>query len=98
MTKDEMETITADDALVIDIREAEELEALPTLPEAVHIPLSEVLAKIENGSLPKDKKIVSVCRSGGRCSLLTETLRERGYDADYLEGGLIGLQKSGPGS
>lgn len=93
MTKEEFETLqNNDDVLVIDIREPEELEAVPTVEGATNIPMGKVFTEAFKGNIPKDKKIVSVCMTGGRCRVLSKHLNERGFDADFLEGGLKELR------
>ena len=92
MTKDDLQRIDPERTLLIDIREAEELTTLSPLPGSVHIPMSELLTKAQQGEFPKDKQLVTICRSGGRCSVLNAALAELGYEVDYLEGGLTGLE------
>ncbi len=89
MTKEEFASVLdSDEVHIIDIREAEELLVSPKLLQATHVPLSEYMTEPEKHNLPKDKKIVSVCQSGGRCLSLTNKLKQDGYQADYLEGGM----------
>ena len=87
------EKLTAGEITLYDIRESFEYEADPGLPEAERVPLMEFVEKIERNELQHDKEIVTVCRSGARCQQLTHFLREHGYEADYLEGGLVGLER-----
>ena len=91
MKKEELETIDHDKVLLVDIREHYELEEVPKLPKAVNIPLGEIVKEAEDATLPKNKKIVTICRSGGRCQIANETLKNFGYDVDYLEGGMSAL-------
>jgi len=93
MTKKEFEQANKDEIVVIDIREPEELIMLPSIPGAVNIPMGQILQAVENGELPKDKMIVTVCRSGGRCFVVNDELAARGYNVDYLEGGLVGYKQ-----
>lgn len=94
MTKDQFKQIDPNETMLIDIREADELETLPTVAGAVHMPMGKVFTELGKGGIPKDKKIVAVCRSGGRCKVLADFMHEHGYDnIDYLEGGLNGLQE-----
>lgn len=74
-----------DDALVLDVREQEEWDA-GHAPGATHMPLGTVLHRL--GELPRDRRIVAVCRSGGRSERATVALRQRGYDVVNLAGGM----------
>lgn len=93
MNKETFTQLQSDDALVLDIREAEELADMPSPAGAVHIPMGQVFVEAAKGNLPKDKKIISLCRTGGRCQVLTEELQKQGFEADYLEGGLVSLEE-----
>ena len=74
--------------LLLDIREADELEGMPGVEGATHMPMGKVFKEAVKGNLPKDKHIVVFCRTGGRASVVERELRERGYQIDGLEGGL----------
>jgi sulfur dioxygenase len=89
MTKEELLKTGGDKILIVDIREEEELVTSPSIPGAVHIPMGKIIREAEDGRLPHDKKIVTVCRSGGRCQMVNHELRELGYDVDWLEGGMM---------
>lgn len=91
MTKDELNDIDKDKVLLVDIREPEELTITPTVPGAINIPMSNLSEVIGTPALPQDKKIVTICRSGGRCFMVNQVLKAHGYDVDYLEGGVISL-------
>ena len=89
MTKEELQAMLEDENLfLMDIREADELEAEEGIGGAKHIPMGKVFTEAFKGNIPKDKKVVSICKTGGRCRVLTNHLKERGFDADFLEGGL----------
>ena len=63
-------------ALLVDVREKDEVNQLSyDVPEIMQLPLSE----FENrySEIPKDRKVVMVCRSGGR------SLREEGFLVKY---------------
>lgn len=88
MTKDELKNIDTEKVLLIDIREDEEIRELPSISGATHIPMGKIIKEAEDGNLPKDKMIVTICRSGGRCGIVNKTLSEMGYQMDVLEGGM----------
>ncbi len=93
MTKEEFEKINPRETLVIDLREDDELAVAPSPVGAVHVPTALMMEKVENEILPKDKKIITLCHSGGRCQIVTKLLQDHGYKADYLEGGIRALSK-----
>ena len=72
-------------ALLLDVREADEWEA-GHAPDATWIPLGDVQARIDE--LPRDRKIVAICRSGGRSRAVAGALLGVGYDAVNLDGGM----------
>lgn len=79
-------TDVADDAVVLDVREQDEFDA-GHAPSAVHIPLSELPARV--GDLPDvDADLPVVCRSGGRSGRAVEWLAGQGYDVANVEGGM----------
>ncbi len=74
-----------DDATMLDVREPKEWDA-GHIPGALHIPLGELGARADE--LPRDAKIVCVCRSGARSQKATDALRAAGHNAENLEGGM----------
>jgi rhodanese-related sulfurtransferase len=79
-------------ALLLDVREPDEWQA-GHAPEAVHVPLAALAARV--GELEKDRPIVTVCRSGGRSERAAVALRQRGYDATNMGGGMQAWSASG---
>jgi len=71
--------------ILLDVREPEEWEA-GHAPAARHVPLGQLPDRI--GDLSGDRRIVVVCRSGGRSALATEWLTTAGLDAANLVGGM----------
>lgn len=71
---------------LIDVREADEV-AEGTIPGAVHIPLGEVEARIDE--LDKSKPYIIICRSGARSGRATEFLEGEGYNATNMAGGML---------
>jgi rhodanese-related sulfurtransferase len=61
---------------VLDVREDDEL-ALASFPEAQHIPMADVPARL--AELPHDRDIIVLCHSGGRSSVVAAYLRSNGF-------------------
>ena len=93
MSADPVEDISAeqghqmveDGALLLDVREADEWAA-GHAPEAVWIPMGEVEARLDE--LPRDRRIVAICRAGGRSHTVAAALLGAGFDVVNLDGGM----------
>jgi rhodanese-related sulfurtransferase len=72
-------------ALLLDVREADEWRA-GHAPGARHLPLGRL--QEEHTTLPTDRPIVAVCRSGARSDRAAAALRGAGYDVVNLAGGM----------
>jgi rhodanese-related sulfurtransferase len=72
-------------ALLLDVREPDEWEA-GHAPAASHVPMREVPARVDE--LPTDRRIVAICRSGGRSRAVAEVLIGAGFDVVNVEGGM----------
>ncbi len=70
---------------VLDVRTQPEWDEYH-VEGATLIPLDELPNRLNE--LPKDQKIVVVCRSGNRSSVATQILRENGFQATSIAGGL----------
>jgi rhodanese-related sulfurtransferase len=81
-----------DDVLILDVREDDEFKS-GHIPEAQWIPLGQLSSRLNE--LPKDKTIVAVCRSGNRSGQATEILRQNGFDAHNMQGGMNSWVQSG---
>jgi rhodanese-related sulfurtransferase len=73
-------------ALLLDVREPEEWEA-GHVPGASFVPLGSLPLRL--GELPTDRRIVVMCRVGGRSAVATEALVLAGLDAVNLAGGIV---------
>ncbi len=85
-------SLVAAGALLLDVREPDEWAA-GHAPAATLIPMGEVRAR--RSELPRDRRIVAVCRSGGRSAAITDALRAWGYDAVNLAGGMCAWAAAG---
>jgi len=75
-----------DKVLLLDVRTPPE-HAQIRIPNSILIPLDELRYAFQ--SLPKDKKIIVYCRSGERSAFATYFLRQMGYEAYNLAGGIL---------
>ena len=81
-----------DDVILLDVREDDEFKA-GHIPGAEWISLGQLSSRL--GELPKDKTIVAVCRSGNRSGQATELLRQNGFDAHNMQGGMNSWVQAG---
>lgn len=81
-----------DDIIILDVREDYEFNN-GHVPGAAWIPLGELPNRLNE--LPKDKTIVAVCRSGNRSGQATELLRQQGFNAHNMQGGMLAWQAAG---
>ncbi len=77
--------LIAQGAVVLDVRTDTEWAA-GRVAGSVHIPLAQVQDRY--AELPKERTIVAVCRTGGRSYKAAYALRQLGYNAVNLAGGL----------
>lgn len=82
-----------EDVLLLDVREAEEVGGEESVKGMQNMPMGKVFLEAAKGTLPKDRPIITVCKSGTRCAIVARELKQKGYDIDYLEGGLAELEK-----
>jgi rhodanese-related sulfurtransferase len=68
---------------LVDVREPHEWAA-GHAPDAVHVPLGE----LHPDRLPHAERLLCICRSGARSSQAVASLRDAGYDAVNVEGGM----------
>ena len=81
-----------DDALLIDVREADEW-AEERVPSARHLPMSEFVAR--QGELPTDQRLYILCHVGARSARVAAYLQQQGVDAVNVEGGLVAWEAAG---
>jgi rhodanese-related sulfurtransferase len=85
-----------DDAVLLDVREDEEWAA-GRIAGAVHVPMYQVPARVayEPEPIRPDTPIVVICKMGGRSAQVTAWLRQHGYDAMNLAGGMLAWAGAG---
>ncbi len=88
------ELLSSDTAVVIDVREDAEVQT-QHVPGMVHIPMSEIQARIDE--LPTDRDLVIFCRSGNRSSKVADLLNSLGDwgDVANCEGGILAWAQAG---
>ncbi len=78
---------------VIDVRQMEEI-AMGTVPQAEPLPLHTLPARVQE--LPRDEKLVVVCRSGMRSAQACVFLQQQGFSNVYnLRGGMMAWVQNG---
>jgi rhodanese-related sulfurtransferase len=71
--------------LLLDVREQYEWNQVH-IAAARHMPMNQVPNHV--GELPKDRPVVVFCAHGGRSFGVAHFLREQGYDARNMTGGI----------
>lgn len=84
--------LEAGDAVALDVREPHEWQH-GHIGDALHIPLGELAQRLHE--LPAGRRIIAVCRSGGRSGMVVHALRQRDYDIVNLAGGMLGWHRQG---
>jgi rhodanese-related sulfurtransferase len=91
--RDAWEWAERGEAVIIDVREDDEVTEI-AVPGATHIPLATLREKPV--SLPKDRQLLLLCRSGQRSSMATQYLRGEGFTgATNIKGGIIAWYHAG---
>ncbi|MBR4131725.1 MAG: rhodanese-like domain-containing protein, partial [Oscillospiraceae bacterium] len=85
---DQALTDMARGALLIDVREAEELAEEGYIPGSIHIPLAEVAEKLPEVAPDHNTELIFYCKSGKRSQKATEQAVEMGYQRVYNLGGI----------
>ena len=78
-----------DDIQIIDVREDVEV-AIATIPNAVHIPLGQVLNRMNE--IDPNRETVVHCKMGGRSARAIDSLTRLGFEGKLinLKDGIIG--------
>jgi rhodanese-related sulfurtransferase len=83
----------SDDAFLLDVREPEEWAA-GHAPEAYHVPMNQLLARLDE--VPADRDVVVVCRVGSRSAQVVAYLQANGWSrTSNLHGGMYAWQAAG---
>ena len=76
-----------EDVQIVDVRESDEV-AIARIPNAVHIPLAEVVNRM--GEIDSSRETVVHCKGGVRSARAIEALKRSGFSGDLtnLRGGI----------
>ena len=85
---------------IIDVRTAESRRGRKVLPGAVHLDVKDQVTHgdasgLLAAGLDPNKPVVAICNSGGSCTISAAMLRENGFDAHFLEGGVNAWNEEG---
>ncbi len=77
-----------EDIQILDVREAQEV-AIAKLPDSIHIPLGQVLARMNE--IDPSRETVVHCKMGGRSARAIDALQRSGFAGNLinLRGGII---------
>ena len=82
------------EVLVLDVREPGEFDSvLGHIAGALLLPLGELGGKLD--TLPRDRPVVAVCRSGARSARATQMLEQAGLRVANLAGGMLRWRAQG---
>jgi rhodanese-related sulfurtransferase len=95
------EMIGKGNTLVVDVRDAPEVEKSGKIAGAVHVSRGMLEFRADPDSpyydknFAKDKTVILYCASGGRSSLAAKLLKDMGYDQVYNAGAFKDWAESG---
>ena len=86
--------LNKDDALVIDVREAKEIQG-GKIKGSRHITLGELPSKLSELEKNKQSPVLIYCRSGSRSSHASQILTKAGFeDVSNLAGGILAWESA----
>lgn len=80
----------SNDPVIVDYRSAADF-ASGHIRGAINITLASLVDKLNDGTIPKTKKIVNVCYTGQTSSYATSFMNMLGYDSQSLSFGMCGV-------
>ncbi len=91
---DELESRLGSGAFLVDVRETDEYLS-GHVPGAIHVPLSELPARIEECRNTRGGATVVICKAGGRSANACRMLDSIGVEAINVAGGTMAWVMSG---
>jgi len=88
----EADALVRGGAALLDVREPAEWQA-GHVAGAFHVPLAQLEGRL--AALPRDRRVVVICRSGNRSATATSLLVRSGFDAVNLRGGMQAWSSAG---
>jgi rhodanese-related sulfurtransferase len=85
--REALRLVAEERAVVVDVREAEELARTGKLAGALHLPLRRVPLEAPE-RLPKDLPLLFYCAAGIRSAVAADVLRGLGYERLFNLGGI----------
>ena len=91
-------------ALILDVREPEELQKVGSVAGALAIPRGMLEPRADDGPMSNDdlldakdegQRVHVLCATGVRATLAAHTLKQMGYDAAVIEGGIKAWKDAG---
>lgn len=102
LTPDDVEQELSSGAVLVDLREADELDANGRIPGAVHVPRGMLEFRADPTSpyhqegLDPSARVILHCAAGGRSALAAMALKEMGYErVAHLDGGFTAWRDAG---
>ena len=96
------EEVRSGKAVLVDLRDSDELAANGRIPGSVHVPRGMLEFRADPESpyhqegLDPSKRVILHCASGGRSALGAATLKSMGYqDVAHLDGGINAWKEAG---
>jgi len=80
--------INKENAVVLDIRDKADF-GKGHLAHSLNIPYASLASRMNELTIHKDKPIILVCKTGQTVSMAGKMLREQGYNAVRLSGGMM---------
>lgn len=94
--------LNSGDAVLVDLRETEELAADGRIPGSVHVPRgmlefrADPTSQYHQEPFDRSRRIILHCASGGRSALGAASLQAMGYrDVAHLDGGVKAWKDAG---
>lgn len=80
--------INKENALVLDIRDKKDFSA-GHLANAINIPFTSLASRLDELNAHKERPVILVCKTGQTVSVAGKMLREKGFNAVRMSGGMM---------